>query len=204
MPDFHPFLLFLRIFTDMKSNKNLIITFIALLIVASLYRVIPRPVNFAPHIAMALFAGAVIKNKKWAFALPIFSMFFSDLLYQLLFNYGMSTVPGFYEGQWQNYLLFAGITAIGFLIRKINALNVLAASVAAPTMFFIISNFVVWAGWQGTRGLNRPKTFDGLMMCYADALPFYPNSVMACILFSAVFFGGYVMLRKNQPTQAFA
>ena len=131
----------------MKSNKNLLITFIVLVIVASLYRVIPRPVNFAPHIAMALFGGAVISDKKWTFALPIFSMFLSDLLYQVLFNYGISSTPGFYEGQWQNYLLFAGITIIGFLIKKITVFNVLAASIAAPTVFFIFSNFVVWAGF---------------------------------------------------------
>jgi uncharacterized membrane protein len=106
---------------------------------------------------MALFAGAVIRDKKWAFALPIFSMFLSDLLYQVLFNYGISDRPGFYEGQLQNYLLFAGMTAIGFVIKKINVLNVLAASIVAPTVFFILSNFLVWAGWQGTRGLNRPK-----------------------------------------------
>ena len=188
----------------MKSNKNLIITFIVLVIVASLYRVIPRPVNFAPHIAMALFGGAVIGDKKWAFALPIFSMFLSDLLYQVLYNYGISSTPGFYEGQWQNYLLFAGITAIGFLIKKITVLNVLAASIAAPTVFFIFSNLVVWAGWQGTRGLNRPKNLNGLLMCYNDALPFYGNSVMACILFSAVFFGGYVILRRKQSSPIIA
>ena len=188
----------------MKSNKNLLITFIVLVIVASLYRVIPRPVNFAPHIAMALFAGAVIKDKKWAFALPIFSMFLSDLLYELLFTYGISDRPGFYEGQWQNYVLFAGITMIGFLIKRITVLNVLVASVAAPTVFFILSNFVVWAGWQGTRGLNRPKTFNGLLMCYNDAIPFYGNSVMACIFFSAIFFGGYVLLTKKKAATAIA
>lgn len=188
----------------MKSNKNLIITFIVLVIVASLYRVIPRPVNFAPHIAMALFGGAVISDKRWAFALPIFSMFISDVLYQLLYTYGMADVPGFYEGQWQNYLLFAGMTVIGFLIKKITALNVLAASIAAPTVFFILSNFIVWAGWQGTRGLNRPKDFNGLLMCYNDALPFYPNSIMACILFSAIFFGGYVLLKRKQAAAAIA
>jgi hypothetical protein len=188
----------------MKSNKNLIITFIVLVIVASLYRVIPRPENFAPHIAMALFGGAVISDKKWAFALPVFSMFLSDLLYQLLYNYGLTDRQGFYEGQWQNYLIFAAITMIGFLIRRITVLNVLAASVLAPTVFFIVSNFVVWAGWQGTRGLNRPKTFNGLLMCYNDALPFYWNSVLACIFFSAVFFGGYVLLKRKQTAGAIA
>lgn len=188
----------------MKSSKNLIIAFIVLIIVASLYRVFPRPVNFAPHIAMALFGGAVISDKKWAFALPIFSMFLSDLLYHALFTYGITNTPGFYEGQWQNYLLFAGITMIGFFIKRINVINVLAASIVAPTVFFIISNFVVWAGWQGTRGLNRPKTFNGLMMCYNDAIPFYGNSVMACIFFSAIFFGGYALMRRKQTAGALA
>lgn len=188
----------------MKSNKNVIITFILLVVVASLYRVIPRLENFAPHIAMALFGGAVIRDKKWAFALPIFSLFLSDLLYEILFNYGLSDRPGFYEGQWQLYLLFAGMTVIGFLIKRITVINVLAASILAPTVFFIVSNFIVWAGWQGTRGLNRPKTFNGLLMCYNDAIPFYGNSVMSCILFSAIFFGAYVLFKIKQPTRALA
>ena len=182
----------------MKMNKNILISFILLVVVASIYRVIPRPVNFAPQIAMALFAGAVIKDKLWAFALPIVSMLLSDLLYQLLYINGLTNIPGFYEGQWQNYILFALMTSIGFLIKKIKVLNVLAAALAAPTIFFILSNFVVWAGWQGTRGLNRPKTFEGLLLCYTDALPFYPNSVYACIFFSAVFFGTYVLIRKRE------
>jgi len=185
----------------MKMNKNILITFLLLIVVAAVYRVIPgRPVNFAPQIAMALFAGAVIKDKLWATALPILSMLISDLLYQVLYINGLTDIPGFYVGQWQNYILFAAITFIGFMIKKIKVLNVLLASLAAPTAFFIVSNFVVWSGWQGTRGLNRPKTFEGLLMCYADALPFYLNSVYACIFFSAVLFGSYVLIRRKQTT----
>ena len=179
-------------------NKNILISFALLVIVASIYRVIPRPVNFAPQIAMALFAGAVIKDKVWALVLPILSMVLSDLLYQVLYINGLASVPGFYEGQWQNYILFGAMTCIGFFIKKIKVLNVLVASITAPTVFFILSNFVVWAGWQGTRGLNRPKTFEGLLQCYNDALPFYPNSIYACVFFSAIFFGTYVMIRKRQ------
>jgi len=180
-------------------NKNILISFLLLVVVAAIYRVIPgRPVNFAPQIAMALFAGAVVKDKLWAIALPILSMLISDLLYQVLYINGFTDIPGFYVGQWQNYILFAAITFIGFMIKKIKVLNVLLASIAAPTAFFIVSNFVVWSGWQGTRGLNRPKTFEGLMMCYADALPFYLNSVYACIFFSAVLFGTYVLIRKKR------
>jgi hypothetical protein len=182
----------------MKLNKNLLVSLLLLTVVAALYRIVPRPVNFAPQIAMALFAGAVIKDKVWAFAVPILSMLISDLLYQVLYINGVTDIPGFYEGQWQNYILFAGMTTIGFFIKKIKVLNVLVASITAPTVFFIFSNFVVWAGWQGTRGLNRPKTFEGLLLCYNDALPFYLNSVYACMFFSALFFGTYVLLRKRK------
>jgi hypothetical protein len=182
----------------MKLNKNLLVSLLLLTVVAALYRIVPRPVNFAPQIAMALFAGAVIKDKRWAFAVPILSMLISDLLYQVLYLNGVTDIPGFYEGQWQNYILFAGMTTIGFLIKRIKVVNVLVASIAAPTVFFILSNFIVWAGWQGTRGLNRPKTFEGLLLCYNDALPFYLNSVYACMFFSALFFGAFILIRKKK------
>ncbi len=181
----------------MKLNRSVLLAFGLLILAASLYRVWDgRPLGFAPQIAMAIFGGAIIKNKKLAFILPLLSMFISDAIYQVLYINGYTTIQGFYEGQWQNYLLFGLLTTIGFLIKKVNVLNVFAASVAAPTVYFILSNFIVWAGWQGTRGLGRPKTFEGLMMSYTDALPFYPNSIYATLIFSAIFFGSYILVTK--------
>ena len=84
----------------MKLNKNFLLVFILLIVVAALYRVIPgRPWGFAPHIAMALFGGAIIKDKRWAFALPVFSLFLSDLLYEILHANGLIDMQGFYLGQ---------------------------------------------------------------------------------------------------------
>ena len=179
-------------------TKSVAVSLVLLVIVAAVYRIFPdRPYGFAPQYAMAIFGGAIfVRNKKWAFALPLLSMFISDLLYQALYINGQSSIPGFYEGQWQNYLLFAVLTCIGFFITKINVPSVAAASLASPTAYFILSNFVVWAGWQGTRGLNRPKTWEGLMQCYADALPFYPTSIIATLFFSTVLFGGYYLLNR--------
>src|SRR5688572_2894695 len=98
-----------------RSNSSLVLTLLMLIVVAAFYRVIPdRPMGFAPHLAMALFAGAVIKDKKWAFAFPIFSMFVSDVIYHFLYTRGLTALSGFYPGQIANYLLFAGITIIGF------------------------------------------------------------------------------------------
>ncbi len=179
----------------MKLSKNLIFTLIALIVVAALYRVIPgRPFGFAPQIAMALFAGAVIKDKKSAFALPLVSMFLSDAIYQILYVSKLSIMPGFYEGQITNYILFTLLTAVGFLIKKINLASVVLASITAPTVYFFLSNFLVW--FSGTGGYQRPKTFEGLMMCMADGIPFYKNSLWGTLFFSMVLFGGYYLLRQ--------
>ncbi len=86
---------------------------------AAVYRVIPdRPMGFAPHSGNGTFAGAVIKDKWWAFAFPIFQCLFQTLSIISFYLKGMSALPGFYDGQLENYILFAAMTAIGFLYEK--------------------------------------------------------------------------------------
>ncbi len=181
----------------MKSNRSIIWSLILLIVVASLYRVSPgRPYGFAPQFSMAIFGGAVfIKDKKWAFALPLLSMFISDALYEVLYHFGITPLQGFYEGQWETYLLFALLTTLGFLIKKMNVVNVLLVSLAAPTVYFIVSNFLVW---EGGGGWARPKTFAGLLMCYNDGLIFYRNSLCAGLVFSLILFGGYFLVTKER------
>jgi hypothetical protein len=153
----------------MKNSKQLAISFLILIVAASLYRVMPgRPYGFAPMIAMAIFGGAVIKDKKFAFLFPLLAMFISDGFYQLLYINGVGNIPGFYEGQLINYILFGGLTVFGFFIKNFNIKKIAIASFAAPTVYFLISNFLVWASASPMAGLSRPKTFAGLMMCYGD------------------------------------
>jgi hypothetical protein len=183
----------------MKSSKNIAWSFFLLVIIAAVYRIIPaRPFGFAPQWAMAVFAGAVIKDKKWAFIIPVLSMFISDLLYQVLYLGGATNMPGFYEGQWQNYVLFALLVFVGMAIKKLNIIQIATASLAAPTLYFLASNFLLWASNGTTRGLNRPKTFSGLIQCYADAVPFYRTSILATFIFSAILFGSYLFIRNHQ------
>src|SRR5687767_14755493 len=183
----------------MKISRQVIVSFILLIIIASLYRIMPnRPLGFAPQIAMAIFGGAIIKDKKLSFLLPLLSMFVSDALYELLYRNGMGTMPGFYEGQLTNYILFGALTVFGFMIKSINIPRIAVASLAAPTAYFLLSNFLIWLSNSPDAGLQRPKTFNGLLMCYADGLPFYPWSVVATILFSSILFGGYYLMVKKQ------
>lgn len=179
----------------MKLNRSLIVSLVLTIFLSAVYRVMPnRPWGFAPQFAIALFAGAIfVKDKKWAFVLPLVSMFISDLLYQALYINGLTEIQGFYKGQWINYLLFTSLTIFGFFVRSQKPIQILGASIATPTTFFLVSNFLVWSGGGG---LKRPKTFEGLMMCYNDALPFYANSLMATAIFSAILFGGYYLLNQ--------
>lgn len=189
----------------MKENKSLLLSFGLLILAASLYRAWPdRPYGFAPQMAMALFGGAVIKDKRWAFLLPLLSMLLSDVLYQVLYNSGLTTIKGFYGGQWLNYLLIAGVTAFGFLLKKITALRVALFSVSGSVIFFLASNFSVWAGGGG---FHRPKTFSGLMQCYSDGLAFfrdyglvkgfYGNLFIGDLFFCTLLFGTFYLVQRT-------
>ena len=183
----------------MKIDKSIVVSFILLVVIASLYRIMPgRPYGFAPQIAMALFSGSIVKNKKYAFLLPLCSMLLSDALYEVLFQFKISAIPGFYGGQWINYLFFGAVTFIGFAVNQNKWISILGGSLAAVLFYFLASNFAVWIG--GGLGLNNlpyPKTIDGLIACLAAGVPFMKNSFFATLFFSAVFFGSYYLLNKN-------
>jgi len=182
----------------MKITKQVVVSFILLVIIAALYRIMPgRPYGFAPQIAMAIFGGAMIKDKKLAFLLPLLSMFISDALYEVLYRNGVGNIQGFYSGQITNYILFGSMTIFGFLIKKMNVAKVILASIAAPTTFFLLSNFFVWLSSSPDAGFARPKTFSGLLMCYNDGLPFYSWSVASTLIFSAILFGSYFLMTRN-------
>jgi len=183
----------------MKLNKSNLLVLFILILACALYRVWDsRPMGFAPQIAMALFAGSVSKDKRLSFLFPILSLFISDLLYQLLYMQGLSNIKGFYSGQWQNYLLIASVTVIGFFINKKKISHILIGSFAGAIYFFLVSNFTVWIG-GGLDINNQPyaRSFNGLLLCYSEALPFFKWSVLSTLLFNGIFFGSYYLFGKS-------
>ncbi|MFL5788378.1 MAG: DUF6580 family putative transport protein [Flavisolibacter sp.] len=182
----------------MKRNSSLILAIVLLIVVGSVFRVI----GFAPQLAMAVFGAVVIKDKRLAFSIPLLSMFLSDVLFEILYRNGYVAYGGFYEGQIINYLLIAGITLMSFWARNKNWAGILATTIIAPSIYFLFSNLFTWLGGGG---YNRPKTFNGLIMCYNDAVPFFRSGLINAIIFSAILFGGYYLLlkfvvRQNQLT----
>ena len=155
----------------------------ALVLTAALLRIVPHPPNFAPVMAMGLFAGALLPNRWLALAAPLAALLISDV------------VLGFYEGMWAVYLAMMLATAIGFLLREGRTpLRIAGATLVGSVIFFVFTNAALWAF-----GDLYPRTVEGLAACYAAAIPFFANSLAGDALFAALLFGGFALLERGFP-----
>jgi len=144
-------------------------------------RILPHPPNVSPVAAMALFGGVYFSDKRVAFLVPFLALLLSDMLL------------GLHDTMLYVYGGFALTVVIGFWIRKnMNAGRIALAAVSASILFFVITNFGAWL----TSGLY-PMTVDGLMQAYVAAIPFFQNSLLGNLVFSALLFGGFAMLQRN-------
>lgn len=188
----------------MKINGKLIVFTIILIALATACKYFFGPnlawSGFSPVIAIALFTGMMIPKKDTSFLLPLLALLISDVLIQVLFSRGLFPYSGFYSGQWVNYLLLLSATLIGWAMKGRSYGSILGGAIAAPTVFFLLSNFSVWIGAQ----ILYPKTFDGLMTCYTAGFPFYKNALMSTIIFLPVILllYNYMMKQKTQLTLA--
>ncbi len=180
----------------MKQRTTLLLIAMVMIVAAALSRVAFYPLNFSPVIAMALFGGAIIKDKKLAFILPLLAMFISDVLFEVT-----GIADGFWGwGQLVGYGILALITVFGFNLKKISALNVAGFSVASSLIFFFLSNSSVWI-FDTTTYTND---FSGWASCLAAGIPFLKNGMAADLVYSIVFFGGYYLLEKFAFQKSFA
>ena len=157
---------------------------IALIIVfTALTRLIPHPPNFTPIIAMGLFGGAYLKDKRWALMLPVIAMLISDLFL------------GFHGTMIWVYGSLIIITAMGFLLNSgVTLKNGAIATIGGSLLFFVVTNFGVW-----TFGSFYPKTVEGLISCYSAGIPFFGNTLASSVFYSGLMFFGYEQIRKYLP-----
>lgn len=149
--------------------------------VAAILRLVPHMPNFAPIAAMALFGGAYL-GKRYALTLPLFAMVLSDLFI------GFDSIAS----RVAVYGSFLLIGLIGLWLRKHRSFqNIVIATLASSVLFFVITNFGVWAF-----GVLYPKTTEGLVLCFTAALPFFRNTLVGDMFYSTVFFGGYELVRR--------
>jgi hypothetical protein len=189
----------------MKINGRLILFTVLLVALATACKYFFGPdldwSGFSPVIAIALFAGFIIKQKDMSFMLPLLALFISDAVIQFLYSQDLFPYAGFYNGQWKNYLILMAATLIGWALKGRNYSSLLTGAIAAPTVYFLVSNFMVWTG---TTEAVYPKSFSGLMTCYEAGLPFYRNSLIATLVFLAVILLVYNYLTKKRAVLTLA
>ena len=153
----------------------------AMILLAAASRLIPHPPNFTPIAALALFGGASFADKRAAFLVPLAGLLLSDL------------VLGFYALMPVVYGSFALIVCLGFWLRRQRSVaRIAGAAVASAVLFFIVTNFGVWAF-----GTLYPRTAAGLTECYIAAIPFFQNTLSSNLLYAGVLFGGLALAEKR-------
>jgi Family of unknown function (DUF6580) len=178
-------------------------TFVILgaVLLAALTRLMPHPQNFAPITAMGLFGAATLADRRLGILTPLLALFVSDLCIEVANRMGLMTSWGFYPGQWLVYATTFLITLVGLLLRNHRTVKAIAgATLAGSVIFFVVTNFGVWAsGAPDLYGNPYPRTFEGLMACYAYAIPFFANSLLGDAVYSTVLFGGFALAKMYLP-----
>lgn len=159
-------------------------TVAALVVLAACSRLLPHWWNLTAVGAVCLFGGAYFQRWWVAFLVPLAGLAISDWVLQTYIY------PG-YPADYLKYVWFALSVPLGLLLRDHKRLlPVASAAVGSAALFFLLSNFQVWAGGHGEM---YPKTPAGLLACYVAAIPFAWNTLYGNLLFSAVLFGGMEM-----------
>ena len=132
-----------------------------------LSRILPHPPNFTPILAVGIFVPLLTGNWKHALPLTLGAMLIGDLFW------------GFHSYMLWTYSSIAIISMIALRF------SLLANCFIAPILFFIITNFGVFAsGYYG-------YTLQGLISCYIAAIPFFHMTLLGTIVYTGLFYGIY-------------
>ena len=165
---------------DLKADLILIAFLVTLIVVA---RLLPHAWGFLPVAASGLFAARMLRNPPLAITVPVLGMVVSSV-----------GLPG---DDWR--VQAVGVVAIaipavlGIWSRRWSGvLPIVGAMLAGSVLFFLLSNFAVWA-FSGM----YPLTPAGLTQCYVLALPFLEKTVMGDMFWTAVLFGGAWLVQRR-------
>lgn len=140
-------------------------------------RLLPHVPNATPLTAV-LFAASRRLGGKWAYLVAIIALLCSD------------TLLGWYDWRvlvsvYGSFLVIAALGSVG--VGRLARVGALASS---SMLFFLVTNAAVWAFTPG-----YAHTLDGLLLCYAQALPFLRNMLLGDLAYAAVLCGAFASVR---------
>lgn len=158
---------------------------LAMVALAAALRVAPHPWNFTPIGAMALFSGAIFKDRRLAFAFPLLALFAGDIF------------TGLYKIQLMLvvYSSLLASVAIGLWLREHRSVvRIGLATLLGSLQFFLVTNFAFWV-----TGLSYPHTRARLIACYVAGLPFFWNTLAGDAFYAVLLFGGFALAERTFP-----
>lgn len=160
----------------MKNNSLLVVGGAAVLAIALRFAEVPLS-NFGCMAALALLCGSLIRSP-WGAAVPVLVRVTSDVLIHFKTGFGFYASWPF---DYAAYLLIFFL--VGRFVQPGQTARVLGGSVAAAALYFLISNFGVWAATD-----YYPHTAAGLLQCYTMGLPFASGTFVGNIVLGPVMF----------------
>jgi hypothetical protein len=155
----------------------------AMIVVAAALRIAPHPWNFTPVGAMALFSGAMFRDRRIAFLFPLAALFAGDVFI------------GFHRLMPVVYASFLLNVLIGtWLAERRRIFRVGAAVFLCALQFFLITNLAIWRIFD-----TYPHTPGGLAACYFAGLPFFGNTLAGDALYATLFFGLFALAERLVP-----
>jgi uncharacterized protein DUF6580 len=171
---------------EISQKENLLyrtLLALALIVLAAALRIAPHPWNFTPVGAMALFSGALLKDRRLAFLFPLLALFLGDIFI------------GFHKLIPIVYASFLINVAIGLWLRdRRTAARISLATLLGAIQFFLVTNFAVWQFLSG-----YPHTASELIACYLAGVPFLWNTFAGDALYAALLFGSYALAERFVP-----
>lgn len=149
-----------------QKNLNLVLLALVLIALGVLSRLSAHAWNFTIMGGLALFSGAFF-SRKWV---PVVIVYSSLLVSDF--------VIGFHNQMPAVYFSFALMILAGaFLKVNSSRLAWVSTAVLGSFVFFIVSNFFVWA-----EGSLYAPNWNGLLNCYTMAIPFYRTQLAADVV----------------------
>lgn len=189
----------------MKSNKSIFVV-IGLMVFGVFARLIPHIPNFTPTESITIFGAAYLGYRYLSYLLPLGLIYISDLIVNntIARMYFPDTNGLVLYSSYMMYTAIAIVTIVAFskwMLRTINAKNVIITVLASTLIFFLLTNFSAWADPKSL----YPANINGLIMAYIAGLPFLKISLVGNLVFSGVLFGSkYVFEHIFVDQQAIA
>ncbi len=195
-------------------KKNIILFVISSVVIATLSRLLPHPLNFAPMIGITLFSVAYLPKRWMGFVLPMACWFISDLFVNAFKENAATNGMSYFitPTALGVYVSLIIVFLLGNLLRgKVRLPKLIGVTLSSSILFYIITNSFCY-----TEGDLYGTGITGYFNCLMAGIPFirtsegvfigsfFFNQILGDLLYVGVLFGSYYLVNRKSLKPAYA